>query len=303
MGQTYPARVVKVLVGFPPGGGSDVVARMMSERLGERFRQPFVVENRLGANGVIAMQAVISSPSDGYTLMVTTSGSLTVSPLLQKNMPHDLVTSFTPVALAVAFPFILFARSDFPASDVKGLVQYARDNPGKLSYGSPGIGSSNHLGGEWFKSLNKIDMTHVPYKGDAAAMADIIAGRLDIAFGPAILALPQVKSGKIKSLASTSSIRTRFAQGIPTMIESGAPEFIIEPWNGLVGPAGLPRDIVLRLNQAVNEELGRDDIQARLTEMNLYSITDTPEGFRRRLEQQLAHWSGVIKQAKIQAVE
>src|SRR5690606_23083371 len=224
--QPYPSKPPKILVGMSAGGPTDLAGRIVAQALTNRFKQTFVVENRPGANSLIAIQALTGSDADGYTLMVTTSGALTMSPVVRKDLPYDPLKSFTPIALCTAYPYIIVARKDLPAKDVKGLIEYSKTNPGKISYGSVGVLSANHLAVEWLKRATALNAQHVPYKG-VATLTAVIAGDIDFAPVNAGVALPQMRAGKVKALAVTSPSRIPQAPELPTMIESGVPGFVV----------------------------------------------------------------------------
>ncbi|MBI4191443.1 MAG: tripartite tricarboxylate transporter substrate binding protein [Betaproteobacteria bacterium] len=298
--QQYPSKPVRIIVGVVPGGSADAMGRIVAQILTERFKQNVIVDNRPGANFLIALQLLMNSSPDGYTLAVGTTGALTVSPAVEKNLPYNSLTSFSPVALAVAFPYILTARRDLPVNDIKGLIEYSKNHPGKMFFGGAGHLSVNHLGIEWLKSLTGLDAQHVPFKGSGEALIELIAGRLDFSLLNAGAAMPQIAAGKLKGLAVTSPARVPLAEGIPTMIESGVPGFAVQAWNGILGPAHLPRQIVVKLNEAINEGLQRSDTRGQLAKLILYPITDTPEGFQRLIAQELGNWREVVKRAKLQ---
>jgi len=300
LAQPYPAKPVRLIVGFNPGGPTDQVARIVAEALGQKLGQSFIVENRPGGNGAIAAQAVIASPADGYTLLVGTSGALTVSPVMFKSMPYSPMKDLDPVAALAAYPYALVVPTSLPVTDVKSLVDYVRKNPGRISFSSAGPGSVNHLAGEWFKELANIDIVHVPYKGDAPALTDLIAGRVQMGFNTLTTAMPQVKSGKLKALAVTSPKSTSLAPGLTPMVSLGYPDFVVEPWNGLFGPAGLPPAVITRLNEAVNDILALPQIQERIAQTGQYVLMDSPADIRERMTTQTERWRQIARSANLQ---
>ena len=300
MAQTYPSKSVRVIVGFSPGGPTDQITRIVADELSKKLGQPFVVENRVGGNGTIAAQAVIASPADGYTLLVGTSGALTLSPVMLKSMPYNPLKDLTPIAMLAGYPYALVVPASLPVNDVKSLVDYVKKNPGKVSFSSSGSGSYNHLAGEWFKDQAKIDIVHVPYKGDSPALVDLIAGRVEMGFNTLMTAMPQVKDGKLKALAVTSAKPTSLAPGLSTMVDLGYRDFVVEPWNGLFGPAGLPPAVTNRLNNAVNEILASPRVQAQLAESGQYVLIDSPAGVRKRMETQTDGWREIAHAANLQ---
>jgi tripartite-type tricarboxylate transporter receptor subunit TctC len=298
--QQWPARPVKLLVGFSAGGPTDLVARVIAQRISQQTGQTIVVENRAGANGTLATKEVMAAAADGYTLLVGTSGALTVSPSLIKQMPYEPLRDLTPIAPLAGYPYLLVVSADLPASDVKELVGYAKANPDKASFSSSGIGSVNHLAGEWFSTLTKVKMTHVPYKGDAPALSDLMTGRLLFGFNTVTTSIAQVKAGKLRALAVSSEKRTELAPGIPTMVELGYPGFVVEPWNGILGPAKMPRDLVVRINSLVREALADPAIQMRIHETGQYALSESSDDMRKRMEQQTARWREIAKVANVQ---
>ena len=298
--QTWPARPVKLLVGFAPGGPTDLVARLIAQRLTQQTGQAFVVENRPGANGALAAREVIGSAPDGYTLLVGTSGALTVSPSLLKQMSYEPLRDLTPVAMLAGYPYVLVVQPTAPINDVRELVAYAKANPDKGAFSSAGIGSVNHLAGEWFSTITKLNLSHVPYKGDSPALSDLMTGRLLFGFNTVTTSMPQVKAGKLRAIAVTSEKRTDLAPGIPTMIEQGYPGFVVEPWNGVLGPAKMPKDVVDRINSVVAAALVDPTVKTKIMETGQYPIVETPEDMRKLIEQQTARWRDIARAANIQ---
>jgi tripartite-type tricarboxylate transporter receptor subunit TctC len=291
---------VKLLVGFAAGGPTDLVARVIAQRLTQQTGQPFVVENRPGANGTLAAKEVIASAPDGYTLLVGTSGALTVSPSLLKQMPYEPLRDLTPVAMLAGYPYVLVVQPTAPINDVRELVAYAKANPDKGAFSSAGIGSVNHLAGEWFSTLTKLNLSHVPYKGDSPALSDLMTGRLLFGFNTVTTSMPQVKAGKLRAIAVTSEKRTDLAPGIPTMIEQGYPGFVVEPWNGVLGPAKMPKDVVDRINSVVAAALVDPTVKTKIMETGQYPIVETPEDMRKMIEQQTARWREIARAANVQ---
>jgi tripartite-type tricarboxylate transporter receptor subunit TctC len=291
---------VKLLVGFAPGGPTDLVARLIAQRLTQQTGQAFVVENRPGANGALAAREVIGSAPDGYTLLVGTSGALTVSPSLLKQMSYEPLRDLTPVAMLAGYPYVLVVQPTAPINDVRELVAYAKANPDKGAFSSAGIGSVNHLAGEWFSTLTKLNLSHVPYKGDSPALSDLMTGRLLFGFNTVTTSMPQVKAGKLRAIAVTSEKRTDLAPGIPTMIEQGYPGFVVEPWNGVLGPAKMPKDVVDRINSVVAAALVDPTVKTKIMETGQYPIVESPEDMRKLIEQQTARWRDIARAANVQ---
>ena len=296
----FPNKQVRLMVGFAAGGPTDQVARLLALELSEKFKQPFIVDNRPGGNGAVATQMVINSNPDGHTLLVGTSGALTVSPSLLKVMPYKPLVDLTPIGALAGYPYALVVSPDLPVQDVKSLVEYVRANPGKVSFSSAGIGSVNHLAGEWLKSLATIDITHVPYKGDAPALIDLMSGRVQMGFNTLTTSLPQVRAGKLRAIAVTSEVPTNLAPGLPAMAQIGFPGFVVEPWNGILGPAGMPKDVVQQLNRAMNEILSRPDVQAKVQATGQYVLLGDEDAMRKRMERETLKWRDVARLANVQ---
>jgi tripartite-type tricarboxylate transporter receptor subunit TctC len=243
---------------------------------------------------------VIGSAPDGYTLLVGTSGALTVSPSLLKQMSYEPLRDLTPVAMLAGYPYVLVVQPTAPINDVRELVAYAKANPDKGAFSSAGIGSVNHLAGEWFSTLTKLNLSHVPYKGDSPALSDLMTGRLLFGFNTVTTSMPQVKAGKLRAIAVTSEKRTDLAPGIPTMIEQGYPGFVVEPWNGVLGPAKMPKDVVDRINSVVAAALVDPTVKTKIMETGQYPIVETPEDMRKLIEQQTARWRDIARAANVQ---
>jgi tripartite-type tricarboxylate transporter receptor subunit TctC len=276
-----------------------VVGRILAEQLGRRFNQRFIVENRVGANAGLAAQQVKGAAPDGYTLMLGSSGTLSIAPNLNDRLPYDVARDFTPIGLVASYPYFLVVPTASPISDVKDLVRRAKAEPGKLSFASAGNGSVNHLAGEWFKAAGGFDAVHVPYKGDSAALSDLVAQRVDFAFISGVVATPQVKGGKLRALAVASMTPGRGGPGVPTMVDAGIPDFAAEPWNGVMGPAGMHPDLVRKLNEAINEAMQRPEVTEKLLPMGQYAFSGTPQAFRDQIARQTARWAEIIKLAKV----
>ncbi|HEY4542781.1 MAG TPA: tripartite tricarboxylate transporter substrate binding protein [Noviherbaspirillum sp.] len=297
----WPTRAVTLVVGFSAGGPTDVVARILAEQLTAKFNQPFVVENKGGAGGGVAAIGVKKAAPDGYTLMFGSSGTLAIAPHLQKNLGYDPIRDFTPIGLVASYPYFLVVPATSPLTSLDELIKQGRNPSSRLSFASAGNGAVNHLAGEWFKHEAKIHAMHVPYKGDSAAVADLVAGRTDFAFLAGAVALPQVKSGKLRILASASATPGRGGEGVITLGESRFKGFDAEPWNGVMGPAGMPQSIVTKLNAAINEIMSRKDIVDRLVTMEQYPFTGTPQKFASHIKEQTDRWAAVIKTSDIKA--
>ena len=295
----YPTKPVTIYVGFAAGGPTDVVARIVADKLGQKLGQSFIIENRAGASGAVAAALVKKAPADGYTLMIGSSSTLSILPHVQKGLQYDAIKDFTPIGLVASYPYYLVvpASSNFRKYD--DLIAYGREKDKRLSYASAGNGAVNHLAGEWFKSETRINALHVPYKGDSAAVSDLIAGRVDFAFLAGVVAIPQDAAGKMRILASAGSSPDKSLKGTLVIGQDKLPGFSAEPWNGLMGPAGIAPDIVARLNTALNEIMNAPDVKARLLTLDQYPFTRTPEQFKEHIQQQSANWAAIIKSANI----
>jgi tripartite-type tricarboxylate transporter receptor subunit TctC len=292
----YPTKSVRVLVGFAPGGGSDTLGRIVGQRLSERLSQPVVIDNRPGANGVIAMELTAKAPADGYTLMLI-SGSSVVSATLVTKVTYDLNKAFAPVSLLAMQPYILLVPRPLPVNTVKELVQYAKSKPGALNYGSSGHGSSAHLGMELLKQMAGLDMVHVAYKGIGPAIVDLVGGQVQLLFASAVSAAPALQTGKVKALAVTSLQRAKALPELPTVAESGVPGFDLTGWYGVVGPAGTPQYAVAKLNQDLRHVLNLPDVQSRLSDDGSEAAPGTPAQFRETISQEIQKWRKLMERS------
>ena len=294
-GQAYPARAVRVLVGFPPGGGTDIMARMLAPRLAETLGQPFVVENRPGATTNIASDLVAKSAPDGYTLVVSGVASHVIAPALPRGVPYDPVKDFTHIALFGGPPAVLVVHPEVPAQSLAELVQLLKANPAKYSYGSPGNGTHGQLVAELFKQLAGVQMQHVPYKGGAAAMADLIAGHVPVASNTLTSAAGHIASGKARALAVSSASRLTDYPNVPTYTELGYRDLVATIWFSLSGPARMPADIVERLNAEVRRGLDAPDARARLKPEAIEPGRLSPREFAQFVEAEVQRWAPVVK--------
>lgn len=299
--QPFPSGPITILSGFAAGGPTDVAARLAAKVLGDGFKDPVVVDTRAGANGLISIQALKRAKADGHTLLAVTAGMMTITPAVKANAGYDPIKDFTPIAIIGEFPYVLVARNGFPANDVAGLVDYAKKNPDMVNYGSAGIGSSNHLAGEWFNSLAGVSMEHIPYKGDAPAVGDVMADRLDVYFMTPSVAMPQAAAGKLKVLGVASTVPTPLAAGVNDVVGKTVPGFHMGSWIGIVGPPGMPRDVVKQLNASINERLKQPQYLRSLTGIGQDPVPVTPEQFAARIQKELGVWTRVATHAKISA--
>ena len=300
----YPAKPVTLVIGFTAGGPTDAVGRYLARKLEAELGQTVVVENRAGANGVVAVQSVKRAAADGYTLMLGSSGTLSIEPVYKQKVDYQVLKDFQPVALVASYPYLLVVPSGSSFNSVQELIAGARQKPGALTFASAGSGAVNHLAGEWFKSASKVDITHVPYKGDSAAIADLVAGRVDMAFLSAIAAMPQVQAGKLRALAIASAQPSPVAPGVPTVAQAaGIPGFTAEPWNGVLAPAGLPPEVTQRLNAAVNKIMGTAESRDALLKLGQFPMTGSADDFAQHIRTQTQRWAQVIQDGNIAKAE
>ena len=297
LAQSWPTRPLKLIVPFPPGGTTDIMGRLVAQKLSEALGQPVVVDNRGGANGNIGSEAAAKSAPDGYSLIVSGVGSHAINQSLYRNIPFDVVKDFTHIAMIAKGPNTLVVTPSFPAQNLQELLVLAKAKPGALSYASSGNGSSNHLSSEMLKTRAGVFITHIPYRGGNAALTDVMAGVLPMMFINFDAALPHVKAGKLRALAMTGSRRSAQLPDVPTVAESGFPGFAAESWTGLSGPAGLPRDVVARLNPEMHKAMQAPEVRERLTWLGLEPAPGTPEEMTVFVRSEVEKWGKVIKAA------
>jgi len=295
--QTYPAKPVKIVVGFAPGGGSDFAARVVAQQLTERLKSQVIVENKPGAGSLLGAEYVIKSAPDGYTLLLTPA-SYTVNPSVYK-LTFDPLGDIAPIAQISKGPYIVAVHPSVPAKTLKELVDYAKANPGKLSYASSGNGAHIHVATEYLLYTAGINIVHVPYKGSGPALNDTVGGQVQMIFGSVATALQYVKSGRLRPLAVTTPKRIAAAPDVPTVAESGYPGWEVTNWHGLVGPKGLPKDIVQRLNKEINVAVHSEELKKVLSSDGLEPAGGTPEEFAALLKAEVARWAQVVKRANI----
>lgn len=296
--QSFPNKPLRWIVPFPPGGSTDAFSRPLAAKLSELVGQPVVVENVGGAGASIGADRIAKSAPDGYTIGLATTGTHAINPTLYRKLPHDTLKDFTHLTLAVRYANVLVVNPSVPVNSVNELVAYAKANPGKVTFGSAGNGSSNHLSGEVLKYLTGAPMTHVPYKGSGPAMTDVLAGNLTFMFDVLVTSLPQIAAGRVKPLALTSDQRSPHAPDIPSMPEAGVKGFNeagSDLWFGVVGPAGIPKPIVAILNAKLIEALNQPDLRARIKAQAFDVWTSTPEEFARVVERDRASWGKIVK--------
>ena len=302
--QTYPSHPLRLIVPFPPGGSTDILARALSQKLSEALAQAVVIDNRPGAGGSIGAEAAAKAAPDGYTLMMGHLGTLAVNAAIYKKLPYDPVKSFAPVCLMAIVPSVLVVNPSLPVRSTAELIAYAKANPGKLAYGSAGLGSTSHLTTEYFKLATGTDILHVPYKGVGPMLTDLVSGQLSMGLNGAPAVMPHVSSGRLRALAVSSLTRLPSLPDIPTLAESGAQwglkGFEANGWYGIVAPAGTPREIVARLNAEIRRIVATPELRARLDAEGAIPAADSPEAFAAFIASEIARWSAVLKRAGIE---
>ena len=302
--QDYPTKQINLIAPWPAGGAVDAICRAVAPHLSERLGKPVVVENRPGAGSVIGTAAGAKAPGDGYTMVMAGSGSLAIASTMYKKLPYEPVKDFTHIALGAKIPFILVVHPSLPVHTVAELVKYAKDNPGKLSFGSGGPGSPHHLYGELLKSMTGIEMTHVPYKGSAPALTDVIAGHIPILFSDTVPSLPQIKSGKVRALGVSTAIRLPSAPEIPPIAEVGVPGFDAAGWGVFSVPASTPKEVVAKLQAALNATLALPDVQQQIIRLGMIpGGPGSPEDLGRFIDTEIARWGKVVRQAGLAGTE
>ena len=299
--QNYPAKTVRFVVPFVAGGPTDIQGRLLGEKLGQRLGQQFIIDNRGGANGNIGMDLAAKSPPDGYTLVIATVGTWAVNPSLYKQMPYDPVKDFAPIMQVSSSPGVLIVHPSVPVKSVKDLVALARAKPGKLDYGSSGVGGFGHISGALFCLMTKTEMVHIPYKSSAPSLTDLIAGQIQVLFNNAISTVPSIKSGQARALAVTSLKRMQALPDLPTIDESGVKGYDNSSWSAVAAPAGTPRDIIMKLNGELNQILKLPDVQEKNAAVGADPVGGTPEQFGAYLKSEIAKFARVVKEAKISA--
>jgi tripartite-type tricarboxylate transporter receptor subunit TctC len=295
----WPNRPIRLVIPYPPGGLADTFARALADGLGERLKQTVVVDNKPGASLIIGTDAVAKSQPDGYTLLLGSVSSLAINTGAFKKLPYDPVKDFAPVSLTFRTPLFLMVAPSVPANNVKELVAYAKANPSALSYASLGYGSSLHLSGELFKTLAKIDVAHVPYKGTTSAIPDLLTGRVSMMFDGGAM-LPQARDGKVKMMAVTSANRLPSLPDTPTMIEAGVPGYVMDFWFGIVAPAGTPAPIVERLSKEIAEVEKQPALRQRLSAFPIQYETSTPQQMSDTLKQDIVTWQKYLRDYKVE---
>lgn len=291
----YPAKTIRIIAPFPPGGPADILSRIIAGKLSQSWSQQVIVENRPGAGGNIGAEAVAKSEPDGYTLLLGFVGTHAINPSLYGKMPYDNVKDFEPVAQVATVTIVLVVNPSVAASSVKELIALARAKPGQLTFGSPGNGTPQHLAGELFNTMAGVDMLHVPYKGAVPALTDLLGGRLSMIFSSMPPALPHVRSGKLRALGVTSLERTPAAPELPTVAESGVPGYVVNNWYGILAPRGTPKEVVAKLNAEIVKIMKMPDVKESLSAQGAESFTGTPDQFATYIKDETAKWAKIVK--------
>ncbi len=296
LAQDYPNKPIRLVAPFSPGGATDVLARIVGQKINERMGQPVVIENRVGAGGNIGAEQVAKSAPDGYTLLM---GGVphAIGATLYAKLGYDMVKDLTPVAEVASFPSVLVLHPSLPAKSVKELIALAKARPGHLNFGSAGNGSPNHLALEWFDTLAGVKMTHVPYKGAGQVLGDLLAGQLQLASMGLPVAMPHVQSGKLRAIALTGAARSPLLPRIPTVAEAGLPGFDVTSWYGIFGPAVLPKDIVAKLNFEIGTAITSPELTERLTALGAEPAFKTPAAFAQYVRDEITKWARIVRES------
>ncbi|MDR7306170.1 tripartite-type tricarboxylate transporter receptor subunit TctC [Rhodoferax saidenbachensis] len=298
---SYPGKPIRLVVPFTPGGSTDILARAIGQKLNEAWGQPVVIDNVPGAGGSIGADKVAKAPADGYTLLMGHIGTLAVNPSLYPNLPYDPVKSFAPVAWVARVPNVLVVHPSVPAKNVQELVALAKAKPGQLNYGSGGNGSAANLATEYFKLQTNTSLLHIPYRGTAPAVTDLVGGQIQVLFTGAPAVINQVKTGQMRALAVSSPKRMDALPDVPTVAESGFPGFEADQWYGVVAPVGTPADIVAKLNTQINLALNSPELKTRLNTEGAIATPDTPANFGKLIVREIARWKPVLSNGRVKA--
>jgi tripartite-type tricarboxylate transporter receptor subunit TctC len=296
--QNYPVKSIRLIVGYSPGGGTDVLSRVLAKYLGESFKQTVIVDNRPGAGGILATELVAKAPPDGYTLL-TTPSTHSINPGLYAKLPYDPIKDFTAVGLMATSPNTFVVHPSMPAKSVRELIALARQRPGELSFASAGVGSTTHLAGEYFRSMAKIKTVHVPYKGSGQAEIDLATGQVHYMIDSTPAALPNIKAGRTRAIATTGTKRFSMLPDVPTVAESGLPQYESVSWWGILAPAGLPPAIVERLNGEMNRIMNLPEVKKLVLAQGAESLTGTPQAFLDYIKQETTLYTRIIRDAGI----
>ena len=297
--QTFPAKTIRIVVPFAPGGANAIIARVVSQRLAEPLGQQVIVDNRGGAGGALGAEQVVRSPADGYTLLLANPGPNAINPVLQPKTPYDPIKDFTMITLMAVSPQVLVIHPSMPVRSAKDLVALAKARPGQINYGSSGIGAITHLGMEFFKARTKTDMVHIPYQGANLSLTGLIGGQVSTMFAALGSIANMLGTNKIKAIGVAANARTPLLPEVPTIAESGIKDFEVVNWFGIVGPANMPRPVVDRLNQAINRVVQAPETKERFSNLGFEPRGGTPEDLDRHIKAEIARWASVIKSQAI----
>ena len=299
--QNYPARPVRVIIPFAAGGGLDIVLRPLLQKMSESVQQNFIIDIRSGANGIIGTEIGAKSPPDGYTLIGATTGTITINPNVYAKLPFDPARDLAPVTNVGSASFVMVVHPSLAARNVREFVALARRRPGELTFGSPGIGGTNHLGAEYFLQTTGIKMVHVPYKGSQPLIVDLVGGHVMMGFDSIMATLPQIRAGKLRAMGIAAAQRSPVAPEIPTIEEAGGPAFVLGSWYGLLAPAGTPRDIIAKLHAEVVKALAIPELRERYVSTGLDPMGSSPEQFAAEIRDDTARWGRVARAAHVRA--
>jgi tripartite-type tricarboxylate transporter receptor subunit TctC len=295
----YPSKPIRLVVPYAPGGGADSVARIVAKKVSENIGQPIVIDNKGGAGSILGTDIVAKAEPDGYTLLLGQSGPISINPAVYKSLPYDPVKDFAPVSMTTAYPYILVVNADLPVKSLQELVALAKSKPGAMNYGSTGVGAANHLVSELFNSKAGLKMTHVPYRGTALAVGDLLGGQLTMVFGDPISVLSQMKAGKLRALAVTSLERSAVAPEVPTVAESGYPGFEALAWHGILAPAKTPPAIVQKLNAEIVKALADPTTKKLLEDQAMQTVGNSPDAFAAFIQKDIVLWKAVATSANV----
>ena len=298
--ENYPIRPIRLVTPFPPGGGTDILCRALAPRMMENLGSSVIVENRAGAGGLVGIEAVAKSPADGHTLLLV-SGSLTIIPSLFPNVRYDPVKDFAPITLATRQPYIAVVHPSLPVRDIRGLIALARAQPGQVTYASAGSGGAGHLGMELLKTMVKVSIVHIPYKGSGPALIDLLGGHVSLMFASSPSSMPHVKTGRLRALAVTGAQQSAAVPGVPTIAESGVPGFEAYGWYGVLAPAGTPPQVITRLHTAIFKAMAAPEVVERIAADGSEAVASTPEQFAAHIGRDIPKWAKVIKESGARA--
>lgn len=295
----YPVKPIRIVVPYPPGGASDVTARILGQKMAESWGQQVVIDNRPGANGIVALEHVAKQPGDGYTLLMANLGPNAINPAVYQKLPYDPIKDFTPITLTTLVPQVMVVNPALDIKSVKDLIAAAKAAPGKLNFGNGGNGSSNHLGTELFAHMAGIKLTTVPYKGDAQAMTDVMGGQISLTLPTVVAAISHIKAGKLRALAVSTKTRVGSLPDLPTVDEAGVPGFESFSWGGILGPGGVPAPVAAKLHGELVRILRLPDVQERMAGLGATIVANSPREFASFLQDEIRKWDGVAKRAAI----